>query len=194
MSRKDYALVLKFKLDERLPSYSDMEGYVPGFVDSFFNRRSTRVNHNATEIWVRVDAPENEDTTDSLRRMKNRLETPSDELKYYERTLSLSSEDVDISHMRVEEYIEKTEHSAAIVNKNWENVVFNIIHEDETSVVLAQENDSSVIITASTYAINYTGEKAERVSSLQEGQRVKATMNSNSGFAPNWNFESVEVL
>lgn len=194
MSRSDYALVLKFSVSERLPSYSGMEGYVPGFVDAFFERRSTRVNHNATEIWVHVDKPEHEDTLDCLNRMKNRMDTPRDELKYYESSISLFSEDVDIAHMTVGEFVDKTEHSAAIVNKDWSNIDFQVIDEDPSSYLLVQNDDSDVLISVSKFHNSYSYEfKNNEIENIKVGQKITANVGSTSGFGTNWHFESITI-
>lgn len=191
MSQSEYVLVLKFHVKERLPSYSGMEGYVPGFVDSFFERHSTRVNHNAMEIWVRVDKPKYEDTLDSLNRMKKRMDTPREELKHYESSISLSSEDVTVEHMKSNKYTEQTEHSASIVNDSWEDIVFNVIDENEISFILQQDTDTDVLISISKY--KYKNGLREK-HNFNKGQQIRATVKSRSGAGNNWNIESMSPV
>jgi len=195
MTKQNYAFIIKFKMSERLPSYSNMESYVPKFVDAFFERRSTRVSKNAMEIWVHVNQPRHKDTIENITKMKERLDTPREELKYYESTLSLSSKDIDIAHMSVDKFVNQTEHSAAIANKNWRDIVFNVCYEDEFSYFLVQENNSNIKINVAKKhkSYDYNFEK-EKVANIEEGQRIRATMGSESNATCNWYFNELKVV
>lgn len=149
MTRNNRSLVLKFKMAHRLPSLSDMEGYVPGFVDSFFERGATRVNKNATEIWVKVGDANYDTIVESLKRMQTRLDTPRDELKYYESTLALSSDDVEFEFMTHDDYSAQTEHSASIANEDWTNVTFKVLEADDFYLRLQDVNDDDSVIKVS---------------------------------------------
>jgi len=140
------------------------------------------------EIWVHVDKPDYNDTLDSITNLKDRLDTSRKDLKSYQSTLSIPSDNVSINHMKVHEFSDKTEKSASIANKNWSNIKFEVIDENKSNFIL-QEKDTNCKIEVSKWNDKLIEEHI--IENISSGDSIVADVKSNAR-TNLWYFESVE--